>query len=73
MQRLVFVVDRGFRSHVAVVLAEGEEEGRRLLTEHLIAEAPSGGAWGDVADAANWQLASATPLVDAQPQVMFLQ
>lgn len=73
MQRMVFVVDRGFRSHVAVVLAEGEAEGRRLLMEHLIADAPSGGAWGEMADADTWQLASSTPLVDAEPQVMFLQ
>ena len=73
MQRMVFVVDRGFRSHVAVVLAEGEAEGRRLLTEHLIAEAPSSGGWGEYVDAQNWQLASTIPLVDAEPQVVFLQ
>ncbi len=56
-----------------MVLAEEEQEGRRLLTEHLIAEAPSGGAWGDHVDGENWKLASAVPLVDAEPQVLFLQ
>ncbi len=73
MQRLVFVMDRGYRSHVAVVLAEEERDGRRLLMEHLIADAPSGGAWGDQADGENWRLASAVPLIDAEPQVLFLQ
>ncbi|MCX6022477.1 MAG: hypothetical protein NTZ05_12250 [Chloroflexi bacterium] len=73
MQRLVFVIDRGYRSHVAVVLAEEEQDGRRLLMEHLIADAPSSGSWGDHVNGDNWKLASAVPLIDAEPQVLFLQ